>query len=84
MLNLLSTMSMRCPACSKTQHVKLRSLDPMLTRCLSCDTYLNIFPKLQEKPNNVLLSMDVVAVDYAKHNSDKSGSSSTVVELVAC
>ena len=64
MLKDLSTLPMRCSSCKKTQQIKLRDFEPRLTRCLSCNVYLNIIPSITEKPNNILISLAVIPVVY--------------------
>jgi len=64
MLKDLGTITMRCSSCSDTQQIKLRNFEPQLTKCCSCSVFLTVFPSLKEKPNNFLISLVVMTVDY--------------------
>lgn len=64
MLNNLGTIPMRCSSCNEIQQIKLKNFEPRLTRCLSCNTFLNVIPEIKEKPNNFLISLTVLTVAY--------------------
>ncbi len=67
----LPLFEMRCPVCNKTQQTKVRHTGPHLTRCCHCKTVLVYSLHIQEKPNNVLLTLVISPVPEAKKDNEK-------------
>lgn len=72
-------LEMRCPCCEKTQQIKLRSVEPQLSKCLQCQNYLLVTVAITEKPNNVSISLKISRVAH----SDESGKNVSVVKKEA-
>ncbi|TVZ37675.1 hypothetical protein P886_2018 [Alteromonadaceae bacterium 2753L.S.0a.02] len=58
-------MEMQCCDCQSTQHIKVRDMEPKLTRCHSCKSLLVVEPVTRAKPNKILIELLVTAVQSA-------------------
>ncbi|WP_339074922.1 hypothetical protein [Teredinibacter turnerae] len=58
-------IEMQCGKCSATQQLKVREIEPMLTRCHACKSLLMVEPLVRAKPNKIQIELFVTAVQSA-------------------
>ena len=59
-------LEMRCPECKATQRFKIRSAGPHLTACTTCKTKIIATPVVRQKPNRVLIELELLAIPFPK------------------